>query len=344
MRGFTDRLLGDAAGFVQVVMASIGDRLGIWRDLAQSGPATSKQLARRMGLSERHVREWLSAMAAAYYLDYDATTAKFALPPERASVLADEGGALFLGGMQQLLVSYLKPYDRLVETFRTGGGIPQSAFPQATFEGQERLSAGRYEHMLVQQWLPAAGLAEVLDAGARVCDVGCGGGVALIKLAHAYPRSRFVGYDVFGPNVSRARARAAAAGVADRVAVHQLDAATGLPEQFDVVTTFDVVHDALDPSRLLAAIRAGLRTDGTYLCLEMKCGERLEDNLGPTGALLHGISVLYCMSTSLAHGGAGLGACGVHEPRLRELARTAGFAHVRTLIVDDPFSNLYALT
>jgi 2-polyprenyl-3-methyl-5-hydroxy-6-metoxy-1,4-benzoquinol methylase len=344
MSTFIERVLGDSASFTQIAMAALGDRVGIWKDLAANGPATSPQLARRMGLSERHVREWLAAMAAADYLSYDAATAQFSLAADRAAVLADEGGPMFLGGVPELLVSYLRPYDRLVETFRTGGGVPQSAFPEATYRGQERFSAGWYEHLLVQKWLPSAGLDGALASGLRLCDVGCGGGRALVKLAQAYPASRFVGYDVYGPNVHRARELAERAGVADRVQFHQLDAAAGIDDTFDAITTFDVVHDAVNPGQLLHAIRRGLGARGTYLCLEIKCSARLEDNFGAVGALMHGVSVMYCMSTSLAHGGAGLGTCGLHEGRLRELASAAGFGDVRRLAIDDAFNDLFALT
>jgi 2-polyprenyl-3-methyl-5-hydroxy-6-metoxy-1,4-benzoquinol methylase len=326
MDRFTDRLLEDAAGFIHVVMAALGDRLGLWRDLAAYGPATSTELARCNGMSERHVREWLAAMAAAQYLDHDPATQRYTLRADRAEVLTSSHGAL-----PQLLVSYLKPYERLVDTFRTGGGVPQSAYPEAAFESYERYSARWYDELLVQQWLPAAGLDARLAGGAAVCDVGCGGGIALIKLAQAFPQSRFVGYDVFGPNVQRARR----AGVADRVQFHQLDAAAGLPAQFDVVTTFDVIHDAVDPLRLVRAIRAALPASGTYLCLEPRC------DTNPS--LLYGVSVLYCVSTSLAHGGAALGKCGMHEPQLRELAATAGFQSVTKLPTLDPGNQLYAL-
>ncbi|HUS31612.1 MAG TPA: class I SAM-dependent methyltransferase [Kofleriaceae bacterium] len=344
MTSFIDRILGDSAAFTQIAMAALGDRLGLWKDLAANGPATSTQLARRMGLSERHVREWLAAMAAASYLAYDTTTAQFALGSEHAAVLADEGGPMFLGGIPDLLVSYMKPYDRLVETFRTGGGVPQSAYPEATYRGQERFSAGWYEHLLVQKWLPAAGLDGALASGLRLCDVGCGGGRAIVRLAKAYPASQFVGYDVYGPNVHRARELAERAGVAQRVQFHQLDAAAGIGQSFDVITTFDVVHDTAHPGQLLESIRGGLAARGTYLCLEIKCAARLEDNFGPVGAMLHGVSVLYCMSTSLAHGGAALGTCGLHEGRLRELASMAGFRNVDKLAIDDAFNDLYALT
>jgi SAM-dependent methyltransferase len=339
---FFERVLGDTAAFTQIAMAALGDRLGIWKDFAANGPATSTQLARRMGLSERHVREWLAAMAAADYLAYDARTGQFSLAADRAAVLADEPGSTFLGGVPELVVSYLRPYERLVETFRTGGGVPQSAFPESTYRGQERFSAGWYEHRLVQTWLPAAGLDGALVSGIRLCDVGCGGGRALVTLAQAYPASRFVGYDVYGPNVHRARELAERAGVAARVEFHQLDVAAGMRDTFDAITTFDVVRDAIDPGGLLRSIRDALR--GTYLCLETRCSARLEDNVGALGALMHGCSVLYGMSTSLAHGGAALGTCGLHDARLRELASAAGFRDVRKLPIDHPFDDLYALT
>jgi SAM-dependent methyltransferase len=329
----TDRLLGDCAGFVQVVLAAMGDRLGIWQDLAANGPATSMQLARRMGLSERHVREWLAAMAAAKYLESDAGT--YSLDAAHARVLADQTGAQFLGGLVELLVSYTAPYDRLVDTFRVGGGVPQSGYPAATYRGHERLSASWYEHSLVEKWLPAAQLDERLCDGISVCDVGCGGGLAVIKLAREFPHSRFVGYDVFGPNVHRARQRAVRAGVVDRVQFHQLDAGAGLPAKFDVITTFDVVHDAVDPHGLVRAIREGLNAGGTYLCLEPRCGE--------LDSLLYGISVLYCMSTSLAHGGVALGTCGAPEQQLRAMAANAGFTSMMELPIEDRFNQLYAL-
>ena len=154
-----------------------------------------------------------------------------------------------------------------------------------------------------------------------MADVGCGRGRALIKMAQVFPKSRYVGYDVFQPSVDRATANAKAAGVAEQVSFHQLDASTGLPEQYDVITTFDVVHAAVDPHGLLRSIRAALRSDGIYVCLDINCSERLEENAGPLGAMFHGFSVLYCMTTSLANGGVGLGTVGLHEPRYGNYAR-----------------------
>jgi SAM-dependent methyltransferase len=146
---------------------------------------------------------------------------------------------------------------------------------------------------------------------------------------------------VFGPSVDRAATNAKAAGVTNRVSFRQLDASTGLPEQYDVITTFDVIHDAVDPRALLRSIRQALRPDGVYVCLDINCSERLEENAGPLGAMFHGFSVFYCMTTSLANGGVGLGTVGLHEPKVRELCAEAGFSSVRRVPLDNPFNNLY---
>jgi SAM-dependent methyltransferase len=343
-QAFGGRMLGDTAALLTTVLAAIGDQLGLWKDLDRRGPGTSSAIAERNGLSERHVREWLAAMSATGYVDYCNETQTFRLPPEHAPALAHEGGPMFFGGALEILLGYLKPLDRTIESFKKGGGVPQSAYPDSTYAGMERFSAGWYEHLLGQVWLPKAGLEEKLAVGISVADIGCGRGRALIQLAKRYPRSRFVGYDVYAPNVARARANAEAAGVADRVRFVELDAADGLPERFDLITTFDVVHDSVDPAALLLAIRRALSPGGTYLCLEMACSQKLEENRGPMASLFYGVSVLYCMTTSLAHGGAGLGTCGVHEPKLRELGANAGFPSVRRIEIDNPFNHLYALS
>jgi SAM-dependent methyltransferase len=131
--------------------------------------------------------------------------------------------------------------------------------------------------------------------------------------------------------------------VADRVRFQHLDAAHGLPSQYDVITTFDVVHDAADPPKLLRSICQALKPDGIYVCLEINCADRLEDNIGLLGALFHAISVFYCMTTSLAHGGAGLGTLGLPESRLREQCLDVGFSSVLRVPIDNPFNALYEI-
>jgi SAM-dependent methyltransferase len=211
--------------------------------------------------------------------------------------------------------------------------------------GTSRFTAQWHQNMLVQQWLPLVpDTTAKLRAGARVADVGCGTGQALIALARAFPAITAAGYDVHQPAVERARRAAAEAGLADRISFEVLDAAAGLPESFDVITTFDVVHDAVDPLGLLRSIRDALRPGGTYLCLEINCSDQAADNTGPIAALLYGFSILYCMTTSLAEGGEGLGTLGLPEPVLRQLAGKAGFTQVRYVEMDNPFNRLYELS
>jgi SAM-dependent methyltransferase len=342
---FTGRVLADSAAAATIVLAALGDRTGLFKDLAAHGPATSGELAGRTGLTERYVREWLGGMFAAGYLTYDETQLRYALPAEHVPTLATEPGPAFFGGVHQELIGAIQRYDQVAEAFRRGGGVRHADLHPDVALGTSRFTAQWHQNMLVQQWLPLVPVTTAkLQAGARVADVGCGTGQALIALARAFPSITATGYDTHAPSVGQARRAAAEAGVDDRVSYHVLDAAAGLPESFDVITTFDVVHDAVDPLGLLRSIRDALVPGGTYLCLDINCSDRAEANVGPIATLLYGFSVLYCMTTSLAEGGEGLGTLGLPEPVLHDLATKAGFAQVRQVQMDNPFNNLYELT
>jgi 2-polyprenyl-3-methyl-5-hydroxy-6-metoxy-1,4-benzoquinol methylase len=341
---FIEKVLRDTSATMTTILASIGDRLGLFKDLSVNSASTSAEFAARTGIHERYAREWLGGMANAGYLEYDPATRRFRLPVEHAAALAQENGPFFFGGACQMIPAMLSVGDQVVEAFRKGGGVHQSAYPPAFWEGLERFSAGWFENLLLQQWIPAMPQVEgKLKRGATLADVGCGRGRAIVKLAQAFSSSRFVGYDVFLPAVEQATERARAAGVGDRVKFQQLDAAKGITEQYDVITTFDVVHDAADPLGLLRAIRQALRPDGRYVCLDVNCSDKLEENAGPLGAMFHGVSIFYCMTTSLANGGAGLGTLGFHEPKVRELCAGAGFSSVRRVPLENPFNILYEI-
>lgn len=339
---FLGTVLANTTGMVVTTVASLGDRLGLWATLAGAGPLTSEDLAAKAGIDERYAREWLAAMATASYLEYDAGTGAFTLPPEHAPVLAEEGGPSFFGGAFQMLRGMTTVYDELLEVFRTGGGVRQSAYHQDMWDGMERFTSSWFDNLLTQVWLPA--LPEVdaaLRAGADVADVGCGRARGLVKLAETYPSSRFVGYDAFEGTITGARANVERAGQADRIRIEHADASEGLPQSFDVVFTFDVIHDAVDPQGLLRTIRQSLRPGGRFVCLDINASHRLEDNIGPLGAFFHGASILYCMTTSLAGAGAGLGTCGFSEEVARAMCADAGFSSFRKVPIDDPFNNLY---
>ncbi|HEX3269248.1 MAG TPA: methyltransferase domain-containing protein [Ktedonobacterales bacterium] len=341
---FAGKVLGDLAGVTNTALARVGDRLGLFKSLASKGPATSAELAERTGTNERYVREWLAALASAEYLTYDPTSARFTLPAEHALALAQEGGPMFLGGIPQQFMGLLTTLDKVEDAFRNGGGVANDEFAVDTWDGMSRLTATWTDNNLVQNWLPQMPDVQArLERGALLADVGSGYGQAIIKLAQAFPNSRFVGYDINARSIARARAEAERAGVSDRVRFEQRDASTGLPEQYDLITTFDVVHDTVDPLKLLTAIRQALKQDGIYICQEINGSERLEENIGTVGALLYGVSVLFCMTQSLAAHGEGLGTFGLPEPKVRELSAEAGFGAVRRVPIEDPFNSFYEI-
>src|SRR5579872_702336 len=207
-----DKMARDVSGMMSTVMAHVGDRLGLFTTLAV-GPATSAELAARADVSERYVREWLGGMAAAGYITYDAVSDTYSLSPEQTRVLAEEGGPFFMGGVYQTTPALMGPLELLLDAFRKGGGVPQSAYPSDLWEGMERSSAVWSNHLLartIQAEMPH--VQTMLDAGARVADIGCGHGSALIALARAFPAAHYVGYDQFAPEVARATENAKVAG------------------------------------------------------------------------------------------------------------------------------------
>jgi SAM-dependent methyltransferase len=339
---FAEKVVQQISGTMTTLLGAVGDRLGLFKNLAEQGPATSAEFASRTKLNERYLREWLGGMATAGYLTYDVATKRFSLPAEHASVLAQENGPFFVGGIYQMLPAQAGVFDQVVSAFRNGGGVPQSQYNDMMWDGLERFSASWFENLLLQEWIPAMPDVNAhLERGCQVADVGCGRGRGLIKLAEAFPRSRYIGYDNFGPTVARATVNAREAGVSDRVRFEERDVSKGLPAQFDVITTFDVVHDAVDPLQLLQSIRRALRPGGVYVCLDINCSDKIEENINPLGAMFHGVSVFYCLTTSLANNGAGFGTLGFHETKVRELCEKAGFSSVRRVPLENPFNNLY---
>jgi SAM-dependent methyltransferase len=343
IKKFSAQVSGDIGAAMLGAMSYIGDRLGIFRALADAGTVTSAALAERTGLSERYLREWLGAMTAAGYVIYDPAAKTYAMPAEHAMVLARDESPFFAGGFIEMIVPQMSIAPKVMESFKNGRGVPQTEYPAETWEAMERSSAAMYRHSLVRKWLPTMPqVVEKLTAGGSSLDVGCGAGRAAIAIATAFPKAKVFGYDAHAGSLERARANARAAGLGDRVTFDVVDC-TRLPTaQFDFISTFDVVHDSVDPDALLKSIRGALKPGGTYLMVEVNVSSKLEDNINPMGRLMYSMSTLYCMTTSLAHGGAGIGAC-MGEAKARELAAAAGFNHFRRLPIDDLFSALYEI-
>jgi SAM-dependent methyltransferase len=341
-----NKTLGDIAGFFSTLMLGIGDQLGLFKDLAAHGPATSAELATRTGTQERYVREWLGAVASGGYLRYDPSGGRFELPLAYMPVLAQEAGPAFFASFAQMAVSLLPTLDTVQRSFLKGGGVSFNELPQNYWEHAARVTSGWIDNLLVPAWLPQLPpLQAKLEQGIRVADVGCGRGRALVTLARAFPESRFTGYDIHGPNVDAATVLAVEAGVGDRVTFRQLDVAAGLPAQYDLITVFDTLHDVSEPLHVLRRLRQALTTDGMCLCLEFNSADTVEGivGMGLPGVFLYSSSIFFCLTTALAHGGESLGAEGLPEAKLRQLAADAGFATVNRVPIEHPINALYAL-
>ncbi|WP_235686674.1 class I SAM-dependent methyltransferase [Tomitella gaofuii] len=328
---FAGKVLGIMAAGATTAAIVVGDRLGLYAALAGAGPCSSSELAGATGTAERYVREWLAQQAAMGIVECEPVGGTFSLPAEHAAVLAEDGSPVSMASIALLVTGMHRRTDELVAAFRTGDGIPWGEQDPVTFESTERFFGGQYRGNLVGQWIPALdGMHERLAEGALVADVGCGRGLPLILLAQAYPRSRFVGYDVHGPSIETASRKAADAGVADRVRF-EVDHCHGYPaEGYDLITFFDSFHDLGDPVGAAEYARSALAADGTVMLVELLSADTLVDNVAAPGTGLNfAASTFLCTTNSLSQPvGLALGAM-AGEKRLREVLGEAGYGQVR---------------
>ncbi len=339
---FADRLVGALNDGALCLMMSIGHRTGLFDAMRELQPATSKQIADEAGLQERYVREWLGAMSTAKVVEVDPDGPKFYLPPEHAAFLArtapEDNVAVFaqyiavLGGVE----------SDIVECFKNGGGVLYEKFPRfhdvMEEDSTQSVLSGLEEHILPL----VPGLTKRLEEGIRVLDVGCGRGRILNRLAERYPKSRFVGLDLSQDAIAYARNVAAKNGsenveftVADAAKLHE----TTKPGEYDLVTTFDAVHDQARPLEALKGIHKALKPDGVYLMQDISGTSHVHKDLDhPIGTLLYTLSCMHCMTVSLAQGGEGLGAMWGEE-KTREYLKKAGFQNVETNRLEHDFQN-----
>ena len=341
---FAGELLGHFTSGMVTLMVDVGHRTGLF-DAAAEGPATSEELAARAGLQERYVREWLGAMVTGGIVDYDPRSCTYTLPAEHAACLSGSG-ASNLAALAQINTHLGKHLHQVATAFREGGGVPYAEFRPEFTDVMDAAGRGTYGELLVDAWLPLApGLVDRLTAGARVVDIGCGTGYALILMGKAFPASTFVGYDLAEDAIARARAEAAAEGVTN-VRFEVRDVATlVVDEPFDVAVSLDAIHDQTDPRGVLGRIHAALAPGGTYLMVEPAASSNLEDNVAnPLAPWMYGVSTLHCLTVSLANGGAGLGTVW-GEQRARTMLTDVGFPEPATHPAPgDPIDTIYVTT
>jgi len=337
LNDFVNKAVTDIAATLSSVLVVIGDRLGLWKAMAKEGPVTSAELAKRTETSERYVREWLDAQASAGYVTYDPATRRYTLPPEQATVLADETSASFFPGLFEVAAACWAATDKATQNFRSGDGIEWGHQHPCLFQGTERFFRSSYIGNLLTAWIPSLeGVEAKLKAGAKVADVGCGVGASTILMAKAFPRSRFWGFDYHQGSVELARKRAKEAGVGDRV-TFEVAMSTDYPgEDYDLVAHFDCLHDMQDPHGAARHVKKTLAPTGTWMIVEPFAGDRPEQNHNVVGRVYYSASTLLCIPHSLAYQGPALGAQ-AGEARLRGVVEAGGFKRFRRA-TETPFN------
>jgi SAM-dependent methyltransferase len=338
VRDFMERFEELASGAAAIGALAVADRTGVLEAMAGRGSVTVAELSADR-FAPRYVEEILAVLAAAGVVEYEASTGRFRLPDEHAACLADPDSPYSMAGWLDLLPAGMTAIDRISQATIHGGGVPIDEFDVRAVAGVDRLNSPGTRILLTKRWLPAMpDVVARLEAGARVADVGCGSGAAALAMASAYPLSTVTGFDVDQRAVARARDRAAQSGLSN-LSIELMPVAE-LPTGFDLITTFDVIHDLPHPIEALGRIRSALIQGGTYLMMEPAAEPSLVDNFNPRGILTLGSSLLYCLPQSLVDNGMGLGAAW-GPIRAEQLCRQVGFTRFELLPIENPYSNFY---
>lgn len=337
-REFVDDVMELSAGALTIGLLAVADRTGLLRTMNGLGPATAVEIADASGVDVRYVTEILSGLTTARIIEYEPTAGTFVLPDEHAEVLANDASPYSLAGWLDMIPASMAQIDAVSVAAQTGDGVPFEAFGETMIRGIDRAGAPSARILLTRRWLPAMpDVVDRLNDGGRVADIGCGSGAAVIATAEAFPASTILGVDISTTSIERAMSRDLPPNV--EFVVGGSEELAGR-EPFDLVMALDVIHDLTDPVAVLADIRKSLSREGVLLIMEPRIDDRLEANIGAHGTVLYGISTLHCMTQSLAHGGAGVGAAA--GPRtINRLCDEAGFSSFEELPIDNPFSAFY---
>jgi len=340
LQEFMGKMLGDLGSAMGAALVIVGDKLGLYKAVAAAGPINSVELAERTATSERYVREWLAAQAAAGYLQYDVATQRYSMTPEQELVFAAEGSPVFIPGAFEIVASVLRDEPKISEAFKSGRGVGWHEHDAALFRGTERFFRPGYTAHLIGEWLPALeGVREKLERGAAVADVGCGHGSSTILMAKAFPKSTFVGFDYHQPSLDRATEAARQAGVVN-VRFERAMAKDYPGKDYALVAFFDCLHDMGDPAGAAAHVRSTLAANGTWMIVEPFAHDALEANLNPIGRVFYAASTMICTPASKSQEvGLALGTQ-AGEKRIREVVTAGGFTRFRRA-TETPFNLVF---
>jgi 2-polyprenyl-3-methyl-5-hydroxy-6-metoxy-1,4-benzoquinol methylase len=331
LESFMAKMIGHMTGSALCSSIWLGDELGLYRELAGTGPRNADSVAAKTGCNARLVREWLDAQAAGGLVAYDPAADTYELSPEAAQALADDGSPVFVARAMNAIGSMFLDVQKVAAAFRSNGALAWGEHHPCLFCGTEWFFRTGYRAYLTTQWIPALdGVESKLRAGARVADIGCGHGASVMAMAAAYPKSTFCGFDFHAPSVETARQRAAESGVSQRTRF-EVATAAGYTGQFDLICFFDCLHDMGDPVSAARHAREHLSSGGTVLLVEPFALDGRPRNIAenPMAALMYTASTGICTPNSLSQEvGLALGAQ-AGEARLRKVFEDAGFTHFR---------------
>jgi SAM-dependent methyltransferase len=341
LMAFVFNAVDEVGATLNAALVVMGDRLGYYQALADDGPATPGELAERTNTSEHYTREWLNAQAAGGYVEYDPGTGLYTLPPEQTVAMTDPNSPAYLPGFFQIALGTVHNTTQTIEAAKSGAGIGWHEHTSDVHVGCERFFRPSYNANLLSSWLPALeGVVEKLERGATVADIGCGHGASTILMAEAFPQSEFIGSDYHPESIETARLRAAEAGLGERIRFEVAPAAGFSGSGYDLVTTFDALHDMGDPVGAARRVREALAPDGTWMLVEPMAGDKVEDNLNPVGRAYYGFSTLLCTPGSLSQPvGLALGTQ-AGPARIRDVTTAAGFTRFRT-VAQTPFNLVF---
>jgi 2-polyprenyl-3-methyl-5-hydroxy-6-metoxy-1,4-benzoquinol methylase len=342
LHDFMLKAVGDIASTMSAMLLIIGDRLGLYKAMAELGkPITSEELSKKTNTNERIIREWLANQAAGGYMIYNASDGKYTLPPEQAMALADENSPVYIHGAYQSIKSFFKDEDKFVEMFKSGKGLRWGEHHHDLFEGTARFFKPNYVGNLVSSWIPSLdGVEEKLKQGAKVADIGCGYGISTILMAKAYPNSKFYGFDNHGPSIEQAKEVSTKEGVTVNTEFNVVSANDeSIGNDYDLITFFDCLHDMGDPVGAMKFAKQSLKPDGICMIIEPMANDKVEDNLNLIGRTYYAASTLVCVPNSLADNGPALGAQ-AGEKKIKETVEAAGFTKFRRA-AQTPFNTIY---
>lgn len=340
MHQFLGKVIGDFGASLGSSLAYLGQKLGLYKALAELGSATPEELAQKTNTKERYVKEWLINQAAGGYVDYDQNKGTYSLPPEQTVALTDETSPFYVGGGFFVIKAMTQAVERIEDHFRNGGGMLWGEHHPDLFIGTARFFRPGYAAYLTTSWIPSlSGVEEKLNAGARVADVGCGHGLSTIIMAQKYPKSKFWAFDTHEGSIKSAIENAKEAGVADRIEFSVTSAQTIPDNQYDLIAFFDCLHDMGDPVGACKRASEVLAPDGTAMIVEPMAGNKVEENFNPIGRTFSGASTLCCTSNSLAQDGPALGAV-ASEAAIRDTVHAGGLSQFRRA-TETPFNRIF---